>query len=158
MLYTFYRITINNENYIGSTKDFNQRKGTHKSNCYNKNTACYNNRLYTYIRDHGGWDYCEMCPIEELECDTKTQALIREEFWRRDYKALLNVIQAHRTKEELVKQQKSHNDINNPKRKLNILTCCCGSSYESCRLLQHKSSKKHQKYMVDDPPIEIIIN
>lgn len=165
MLYTFYRITINNENYIGSTKDFNQRKTSHKNNCYNTKTRKYNYKVYYYIREHGGWDFCEMCPIEELDCETVTQALIREEFWRKDYNALLNGKKAYQTEEEFLIQKKLNsaiynpinNPINNAKRKLNIFTCSCGSSFQSCRKEQHFKSQKHQKFVINVPPIEILI-
>ena len=55
MEYTFYRIThpeYPELNYIGSTKNIQNRKYNHKSQCYNKITDHFNKPLYQFIRNN----------------------------------------------------------------------------------------------------------
>ena len=47
---------------IGSTKDFNMRKGAHKTICHKSDI-----KLYQYIRENGGWDNFEMLEIGVVE-------------------------------------------------------------------------------------------
>ncbi len=82
MIYTIYKISIAGEDYIGSTRDFKQRKKSHKSICNNNNDTRYSLKLYNTIRENGGWDCCNITPVEEFDCETKRQAECREEYWR----------------------------------------------------------------------------
>jgi ribosomal protein L32E len=100
MKYIIYKICVADYTYIGSTKDWTQRQYRHKHNFLNENCKAHNLRLYQSIRENGGWDAIEMSPIEEFECETSVQARIREEHWRREYNATLNMMRAHRTEEE----------------------------------------------------------
>lgn len=148
MLYTIYRITIAEHIYIGSTKDFNQRKMSHKSKC---NTDC-NWKLYQTINQNGGWDCSEMIPIEQFECLTAMDALIREEFWRREYSATLNSRRAHRTKEEHKEQLKIIND----KRDSISKKCVCGGTFCYSNKTHHERSKKHKEYLLTLENVVII--
>tara|TARA_R110002072_G_scaffold245019_1_gene404350 strand:- start:12 stop:626 length:615 start_codon:yes stop_codon:yes gene_type:complete len=51
-----YKLSIDNETYVGSTCDFKQRRNKHKSDCYNTESKEYNKSLYKYIREHSHWD------------------------------------------------------------------------------------------------------
>lgn len=95
MKYIIYRISVADYTYIGSTLDFKQRKSGHKSDCKSKGL-----KIYQVIKDNGGWDNCEMVPIEEYECENNTQARIREEYWRREYDAKMNSVKSYRTEKE----------------------------------------------------------
>ena len=86
MKYIIYKITIGEYVYIGSTKNYTRRKCEHKRKC-NKNE---NILVYNKINELGGWDNVIMIPIEELECDSRIQAVIREEHFRNEYEAKLN--------------------------------------------------------------------
>ena len=97
--------------YIGSTKDFKQRKAAHRKTCNNINPR-YNLKIYQMIRENGGWDCCDMVPIEEIECDNYLQARIREEYWRKEYNANMNTIKAYTRIEE----QKQQNTVTSKKR------------------------------------------
>ena len=44
------------EFYIGSTADLKRRTGQHKYDCNNSNSPKHNFKVYTCIREHGGWD------------------------------------------------------------------------------------------------------
>lgn len=143
MIYTIYKISIADEYYIGSTRDLKQRKIEHKSACNKENGRLYNIKLYEYIRANGGWDCCDITPVEEFNCETKQQSLIREEYWRREYKALLNMKQAFRTEDE------KQNNINKQNIKKNILShisCECGGKYKQHDMNRHIKSKRHQLF------------
>ena len=96
MKYIIYKIEIEDYLYVGSTKDFIKRKYHHKYSCNNKQ----NKLVYNKINELGGWENVIMLPIEELECESKINALIREEFHRKDLKANLNMISCYNTKED----------------------------------------------------------
>ena len=89
MKYIIYSITPNNKDlkyaYIGHTINFKSRKNQHKLVCNNETDKHYNFQVYTIIREHNGFDCWDMKPIEEYECDTKTQARIRERYWYDKY-------------------------------------------------------------------------
>jgi len=53
--------------YIGSTIDPDHRWETHKSKHNNPKIKCYNNKLYTYMRDNGGFYNFKMEIIDEIE-------------------------------------------------------------------------------------------
>jgi predicted GIY-YIG superfamily endonuclease len=142
MIYTIYKISIGNEDYIGSTKDLKQRKSQHKYDCNTLNNQNYNFPLYQSIRTNGGWDCCEITPIDEFDCETRQQALIREEYWRREYKALLNKKRAFRTEAELKEDLKK-----NKKRQCeNKTNCECGGKYDDVNKAKHFKTKRHQEF------------
>lgn len=143
MIYTIYKISIAGEDYIGSTKDLKQRKREHKSCCYNPNYHGYDSKIYITIRANGGWDCCEITPVEEFECETKQQACIREEYWRREYKSILNTYRAFRTDEEL-KEDLKKQCVKRSKIKTN---CECGGKYHDATKLRHFKTKRHQEFI-----------
>lgn len=71
--------------YIGHTTNFRSRKSQHKRSCNNKNELNHNCKVYQLIREHKGFDYWEMKPLEECEYENKTQARIRERYWYEKY-------------------------------------------------------------------------
>jgi hypothetical protein len=140
MIYTIYKISIAGEDYIGSTRDFKQRKRDHKKKC---NKLIHNCKLYTTIRENGGWDCCNITPIEEFECETKRQAECREEYWRREYKATLNMKKAFRTEAE------HKNDLQCLKNMYcdQKFNCECGGKYNSHNKSTHFKTKRHQEFI-----------
>jgi len=143
MLYYVYRISIAEQTYIGSTKDFDQRRTQHKSACKNNK----NYKLYNVINENGGWEEAEMVPIEEFQCENYMGALIREEFWRREYKASMNSKKCFQTEEEFQTQKKQNNAITNAKRDKTSHICLCGGSFCYSGKANHLKSKKHNDYM-----------
>jgi len=120
-IFTIYKIQCEDEVYIGSTRDFTQRKNKHKAKCNNEKQRSYNYKIYQAIRASGGWDSKNMIPIEMIECPSSIEARIREEHWRREYGATLNSCQAYTTVEE--RKNQIHNNkkewINNNREKRN---------------------------------------
>ena len=99
MSYYIYKISCDDLPefvYVGSTKAFRQRKRQHKSSCNDKD----NNKLYTTIRENGGWDNWRMVIIEECGEISFTQARIKEEEHRVKLNANLNMSRCYRTEEE----------------------------------------------------------
>jgi hypothetical protein len=107
MSYCIYKIVCDDLPeyiYVGSTKVFRSRKCKHKHNCNNGNTE----KLYTTIRENGGWDNWRMVIIEECGEISFTEARIREEENRMKLKANLNMKKCHRTEEELKEYKKEY--------------------------------------------------
>jgi hypothetical protein len=91
--------------YVGSTKAFRQRKREHKSRINNDNN---NLKLYTTIRENGGWDNWRMVIIEECGEISFTQARIKEEEHRLKLNANLNMLRCHTSEEERKEQKKEY--------------------------------------------------
>jgi len=110
-----YKITCLDKNieysYVGSTTDFTQRKKLHKSSCNNKNAKTHNLKLYTTIRENGGWLNWTMIQIEEYPCNNKREAECREEYWRVELNAQLNMKKAFGA-ETKAEYQKIYRDEN----------------------------------------------
>lgn len=143
--YIIYKISIKSYIYIGSTKDFKQRKQSHKQSCNNADGRDYNIFLYKTIREAGGWDNCEIIPIEECKCETKIQALIREEYWRREYNANLNKNKTYQTEEDKKDYCAEWHRKKNIKQQ--HIACNCGSVFAENYKAQHEKTKKHQDYL-----------
>jgi len=77
IIYKIYEIENQNQFYIGSTNRFSSRKSHHKKNVKNKVGKLYWCKLYSYIRQQGGWDKFQIIKIEEVEGDK--DALRRKE-------------------------------------------------------------------------------
>ena len=86
--------------YIGSTTDFTKRKCSHKRTCNNPNNRMYNVKLYTMIRDNGGWNCFRMIQIKKFPCDNKREAETEEDRIMMELKANMNVIRASRSQAE----------------------------------------------------------
>ena len=101
-----YKITCCDESvtecYVGHTTSFKDRKNQHKSSCKTKNV-----KLYQMIRDNGGWENWLMSPLEEYkECKNYIQACIKEEEYRVELQAQLNMVKAYQSKENRTEYKK----------------------------------------------------
>lgn len=150
MKYIIYKISIDDYIYIGSTRDYHQRKIRHKHNCSYQNGDHFKIKVYQLIREAGGWDKCEMIPIEEYECENQLQARIREEHWRREYNANMNSKQAYTSIEEKKEHKNEQANIyrqNNKEKIREKHTCDCGGSYSRSSKAIHSKTKKHLEYL-----------
>ena len=61
MEYTFYKIQVENECYVGSTKDYKSRMRCQKFHALSKDESNhkFDYKLYDYIRNNGGWEQCK---------------------------------------------------------------------------------------------------
>ena len=86
----FYKICCKDvaDLYIGHTTNFVQRKHSHKQGCTNIKSSTYNCRLYTFIRNNGGWDNWHMEIIAFHECNDLMSAKKYEQYYFEKYKLL----------------------------------------------------------------------
>jgi predicted GIY-YIG superfamily endonuclease len=141
MKYIIYKISVGDYTYIGSTRDYVQRKQSHKSASKTKEF-----KVYQLIREAGGWDKCEMVPIEEFECEEQLQARIREEYWRREYNANMNSCRAHITEEERIEQKLEARKVWGKQVSVKH-SCQCGGKYTTQNKTIHERTKKHLDYL-----------
>tara|TARA_R110001632_G_scaffold201830_1_gene324785 strand:+ start:789 stop:1502 length:714 start_codon:yes stop_codon:yes gene_type:complete len=92
--------------YVGSTTDFTRRKAQHKRDCYNANSKCYNYKLYSIIRDNGGFDCFNIIVIKEFPCNNNQEALIEEDKIMRQMKCNMNERRAFTTPEEKIENDR----------------------------------------------------
>ena len=76
--------------YVGHTTNFVQRKNQHKTCCCNINSKKYNQYVYEFIRNVGGFDNWSMIQIEERDCKNKRDAEAIEHYWISTLNAKLN--------------------------------------------------------------------
>lgn len=96
-----YKIVSNNldikDCYVGSTTNFDKRKGCHKAHYKNLKDTRF---LYKFIRENGGWNDFSMVLIENYPCNNKNELFARERFFIQELKANLNRIIPLRTDKE----------------------------------------------------------
>ncbi len=123
------------EMYIGSTINFNERLCSHRT-CVNSNHE--KSKVYSFIRNNGGWDAWEMSIIERYPCKTKSEKELRESYYVNKLNSTLNTVKTFRDEisreEHKVKQQ-------------TIINCECGSQCKQMNLKDHLNSDKHKKFL-----------
>jgi hypothetical protein len=89
-----YKLCCNDINikeiYIGHTTNFTKRKNQHKTSCNNITDKKYNQYVYKFIRNNGGWENWSMIQIKEHNCKNKREAESTEHFWIEQMAATLN--------------------------------------------------------------------
>jgi len=138
--------------YIGSTKDFYNRKLHHKSDCNNPNSKNHNFKLYQYIRENGEWDNFEMLEIGVVEYETDEEFRIEEQKWIDDLGATLNNYRSYTSKEDMKDHLRRHRKqhykkltVKEKKYKNEKIKCECGSLVNRGSIARHRKSKKHIK-------------
>ena len=86
--------------YIGSTLNLNSRCNSHIMASLNKKQKNYYNKLYTFIRDSGGYENWEMQVIKLYKCETQRELHKEEQKYIDELKPSLNNHNAYTTKEE----------------------------------------------------------
>jgi hypothetical protein len=72
--------------YVGHTTNFVQRKHAHKQSCINPKSSNHTCKLYTIIREHGGWTNWVMEIVHFFNCNDQYEARTKEQ----EYFILLN--------------------------------------------------------------------
>jgi len=165
--YTFYKIiNINGDVdlcYVGSTCNMKQRTINHKSDCNNVSGKHHNRKLYTTIREHGGWNEFKMVEIGHREQLTLAQSRQIEEDYRVELKANLNMIkcfQANQSeyqkkhyednKEVCNQRHRNYNETHKQKIsawKATKIVCECGTTICQYDTSRHRKSQKHINLM-----------
>jgi len=163
--YTFYKIVnINNDVdlcYVGSTCNMKQRRYAHKNACNNVSNPRHNCKVYTTIREHGGWDEFKIIELGYVEQITLTEAHIIEEEYRVELKANLNTykcippkegpnIYYHNRKEVYQERGKIYRETH--KQEISAwqntkILCECGCSILKPNKAKHRKSPKHINLM-----------
>tara|TARA_E500000318_G_scaffold44869_1_gene42402 strand:+ start:79 stop:528 length:450 start_codon:yes stop_codon:yes gene_type:complete len=128
--------------YIGSTKAFRERKRRHK-----RESLSNNSKLYTTIRENGGWGNWLMVILEDCGEINFIQAKIKEEEYRMKLNGNLNSQRCYRTEEQIkeqIKETKSNWYLNAPNPKFD---CECGGKYTLHHKEAHFKTKKHCEYI-----------
>ena len=102
--YIFYKIVCLDNSvdlcYVGSTADFVKRRYKHKADTTNEKLGSYNNKLYTTIRQNGGWSNFKMIEIGTREKLSLREAEKIEEDYRQELKANMNTRKCYTTYED----------------------------------------------------------
>jgi hypothetical protein len=93
--------------YVGSTTNFNKRKGDHKKCCNHETDKNYHYNVYQTIREHGGWSNWNMIPLEEFPCENGIQQMIREQYWINQLQPDLNCRASYREGETIAEKRKN---------------------------------------------------
>jgi len=108
MEYTFYKLSIADKCYVGSTIVFNDRMRTHKRNCKNENHKEYNLKVYKYIRDNGGFEKVNVMIIDKIIYNDKDAAREMETKFMLSFEAELNSQYPKRTSKEWYETNKQY--------------------------------------------------
>jgi len=163
--------------YIGSTISLSNRCNSHMRNSVNKKQKkIYDCKLYTFIRDSGGYENWEMQVIKLYKCETRKELHKEEQKYIDELKPSLNTDNPYKTEEEKKKQvkkyyednkeiitakAKKHRDENqekiqemkkkwyeeNKERMKEKIECECGSVIRKSDKPTHNRTKKHQAYL-----------
>jgi hypothetical protein len=149
--------------YIGSTSNLVKRKYTHKCSCLKEGGRKYNLKIYSHIRENGGWEEWNMVPVEEYPCKNKKEAEAREEFWRCHFNAKLNTIRAHQSDEiqqeldNIYKERKKKKYWENREQVLKYfsqkITCSCGHIGTKNNISKHLKTQKHLNAIIHIPQL-----
>tara|TARA_R110000823_G_C15753889_1_gene482188 strand:+ start:116 stop:757 length:642 start_codon:yes stop_codon:yes gene_type:complete len=132
--------------YIGSTTNFNVRKGEHKTHSISENSVKKHFKVYQMIRNNGGWEMFKMIEIKKYSCNTLQEALGEEDRVMIELKSNMNSRRAVRTnkqyyednKETLKEKQRLYSENNKEKLKL--------KSLDYRRRNKDELSEKHKIY------------
>ena len=79
--------------YVGHTTNFKQRKAEHKKNCKTEKRKEFKFKLYTMIRENGGFEMFRMIEVEKYHCYDKRKAEKRENEVMKELKATIKNIE-----------------------------------------------------------------
>ena len=159
---TMYKIVCNTltvtDLYVGHTTQFTKRKNSHKNGCDNTKNKNYNLKLYSTIRNNGGWENWTMVEIEKYPCKDKNEATARERYWYEMLTANLNIVYPQRSKKEYINathdKQLEYWNKSHLKHKAKIMqwrsehnNCPCGGTYTNSKKSDHIKTKKHQNFI-----------
>ena len=147
--------------YIGSTVNLNIRCQAHIKTGLNKKNLHYHYKLYTFIRDSGGYENWEMQVIKLYKCETKRELVKEEQKYIDELKPSLNTDNAYSTEEynkEIKKKwQQDNREKQNERAKKRYqdnkeiekikIECECGSVIRKRQKQRHNRSEKHQAYL-----------
>jgi hypothetical protein len=102
MEYTFYKLSIADKCYVGSTIDFDDRIRQHKNDSKNKNknSKNYHYKVYEYMRQNGNWENVKVMIIDKIIYNHKDEAREMETKFMLSFNAELNMCYPKRSQKE----------------------------------------------------------
>ena len=85
--------------YVGSTTNFTKRKQHHKEGTLSINNAKRNLKVYTSIRENGGWENWSMIKICDYPCNNRREAEQVEDKYMLELKSNLHMRRPFQTPE-----------------------------------------------------------
>ena len=86
--------------YVGHTTNFKQRQAEHKKKCNTKIRKEFKFKLYTMLRENGGFEMFKMIEVEKYHCNDKREAEKGENEVMKELKANMNKNRSFTTEEE----------------------------------------------------------
>jgi hypothetical protein len=172
-----YKIVCNDlsilECYVGHTTDFTRSKSEHKRTCNNEKGKYYYTKVYTTIRENGGWICWRMIETEKYPCKDINEATAKERECFERLNSNLNtqhpnrsVQEYHETnrdeiriqqkqyyaasKEEVAINKRQYNSDHKEEiatRRRQTFTCECGEISTWDHKSRHLKTKFHLQYM-----------
>ena len=133
------------ELYVGHTTNFVQRKHAHKQSCGNPKSPNHNCKLYTIIRENGGWTSWRMEIVNFFNCNNQCEARIKEQEYFISLNATLNSVEPMPSPKPKPPVKIVHivTEMDENDSKYHCETCAfdTGNSTDYAR---HLSTRKHQ--------------
>jgi len=161
-MYAVYKMSIDGQSYIGSTSNMDNRIKNHKRDCFSDNSVNRNSKKYIYIREHCTREtFHDLVKFEVLENDIVDTITARgiEGGYIIKYNTVENglntnipdvITKINGVVEYNREYRLQHKAEINHIRKVDIITCECGSTLRRVNIMRHKRSKKHIKYAHDE--------
>jgi hypothetical protein len=138
-----------------------QRRQTHKNACNVVSNPRHNCKVYTTIREHGGWCEFKIIELGYIEQITLTEAHIIEEEYRVEMKANLNTYKCIHPKGGHKIYYQNRKEFYNEKGKIyrethkqeisawqnTKILCECGCESTKLNIAKHRRTKKHINLM-----------
>jgi hypothetical protein len=165
-----YKITckdpIITEVYVGHTTNFVQRKHAHKQSCNNPKATNHKCKLYTIIREHGGWTNWIMEIVHFFNCNDQYEARIKEQEYFTSLNATLNSVEPMPMPKPVIKTScrpkpamKTYSNVSDriiPSSNAYKFCCnyCLFQSNKKSNYLNHLLTPKHLKVTTETQPTE----
>ena len=136
--------------YVGHTTNFVQRKYAHKQTCINSKSTNHTCKLYTIIRENGGWKNWTMEIVNFFNCNDHYEARIKEQEYFILLNATLNSIEPMPKPKSSIKPLPSILEAPNVTQSSSGF-CCKVCEYTTCRQSQynrHITTPKHQNRII----------
>jgi len=111
LIYKIQHTTDESLLYVGHTTDFTKRKSAHKQHTNRENGNEYKRKVYTMIRENGGWEMFNMIEVKKFPCNNKREAEAEEDKVMREMKASMNTNRAFLTPDDIKQYYKDWRTI-----------------------------------------------
>ena len=143
MEYFIYKITCNSPDiecvYVGSTEDLEERTRKHN---YHSNRERSTSKVYTTIREQGGFSNWTLEVVEIGTVETKFEIRSRERYYYDQLRPSLNTYRPQASFEE-IRIARRESDKRNRSHKIHCETCNC--EIRKSNMARHLKNNQHLK-------------